>query len=812
VNPPATSVGLCAQCRAVRVQRTRRGSAYYRCARAEEDPQYPRYPRLPVLECRGFETAAPAAAGGAAVPSLLEQPPLRAIARLAAPTTGVMLVATISNILHTYFVSWLGADAIAAVSLVLPIMLILLTFVGGGLGAGVSSAVARALGGGRARDASAIAEHAVAMAVVLAVACTIGFELGGPALFRAMGGCGNVLAQATIFARVFFAGLVIAFTVSTLDSIMRGAGNVRIPAFCATLSLGLQIAFTPLFMFGFGWGLVGAPAATLAGQLIGGIPRVRHLFGRRAPVPLGLWPRPFRRRHLVEILRVGVPASLATLINYAGLMVLTGVVARFGTAHLAAYGLGTRLDFIVFTLGYGVATAALTLIGMAAGARRHDLVARYVWRTAAVVVVVASVPAALVIVRPDLWLGLFSTDADIQAVGARYFRIIAPTYPVIVVAMVLASAFQGIGRAGVPLAVLCARVVIVVAAAMALTRAGAGVGAVFAVIAAAGVLATLTLAVVFQRTVMRHRAGASAAALVVAAALAVDPATAQAVGARFFHSGDGVLRLAHAHFSETLAVRYRDAEGRYDPSALERIAHFFRSRMDGAVGPPSLRLIELLDFVEDRSRPDRIVLVSGYRSPRFNAELRARGGRAAEASLHTEGLAADVQFVGVNLRRLWLDLRARRVGGVGYYADGKYLHLDSGRPRFWEAETSRVAEGLARGNARLFARTDFDRYDSLAGAVVTLHSVTAWPLRVATELRVGMQRLPLQPLDATMPTERGCYVVAQPAAAYRFRVAAAGAVAPGARVTPRLATCPPRVDATPAEIDANPIEAMVNDQ
>src|SRR5512143_952232 len=89
---------------------------------------------------------------------LLTMSPFRAIIQLAAPTTLVMLIAATSNVLYTYYVSRLGADAIAAVSLVFPISLLAITSLAGGVGAGAASAVARALGGGRRGDAARVAE------------------------------------------------------------------------------------------------------------------------------------------------------------------------------------------------------------------------------------------------------------------------------------------------------------------------------------------------------------------------------------------------------------------------------------------------------------------------------------------------------------------------------------------------------------------------------------------------------------------------------------------------------------------------------
>jgi uncharacterized protein YcbK (DUF882 family) len=286
---------------------------------------------------------------------------------------------------------------------------------------------------------------------------------------------------------------------------------------------------------------------------------------------------------------------------------------------------------------------------------------------------------------------------------------------------------------------------------------------------------------------------------------AADPATVS--GARFYFSGDGVLDLYSTHSDEQLTLRYRDAQGRYDPAALARITQFFRSRSDGRSGPISLRLIELIDYVQDHYRPRRLALVSGYRSPAFNQALRESGHRVAQASLHTEGMAADVQPTGLNLRRLWLQLRALRAGGVGLYQSEGFIHLDTGAPRFWEAATSGVEKNLSADNARLFARTDFDRYADLRGAIVGLHAVTALPIRIAPMAHLGEREVALTAVGDGIALDGDCYVISEPADQYAFTVTSS--VEPPLHGEPlRLQTCPPRIGATPEEIVSNPVERL----
>jgi putative MATE family efflux protein len=424
---------------------------------------------------------------------LLTLSPLRAIIALALPTTAVMVLGAMSGIVNTYFVARLGADAIAALSLVFPVNLILLTMMGGGIGAGVSAAVAQALGAGRRGDAERIAEHAFLLSAVLSVVLTALLAGGAPVIFGWMGGRGRVLADATLYARVLFSGVWITFAVSMFDSVLRGEGNVRVPSTWASVSLSLQILFVPLFMFVFGLGLGGAAAAVVLGQLAGSLPRAQFLFSGKAVVRPRLFPREVRAQPIRDILRVGVPASLSTLTNYTGLLLLTAVVARYGTHDIAAFGLGTRLDFLILTLAFGTGSAVLTLVGLAAGAKDLPRVWELLKRALAIVAAMLAAAAVPLLWNPRLWLGIFTDDPEILAVGSRYLRILVPSYPFLGMSMACSFTFQGVGRATFPLLLVGARTLVVVAAAMTLAALGAPVWSIFLVMALGNVASSLIL-------------------------------------------------------------------------------------------------------------------------------------------------------------------------------------------------------------------------------------------------------------------------------------------------------------------------------
>src|ERR1051325_10149479 len=136
--------------------------------------------------------------------TLLEGPIAKQLLALAWPVLVVLALQTFVGVAETYFVSFLGTDALAGVALVCPVFMLMTMMSNGAIGGAVSSAVARALGGGRAADAKALAWHAVVLGAAFGALFTIGVWAGGPALFRAMGARDEALAAATLYANVVF--------------------------------------------------------------------------------------------------------------------------------------------------------------------------------------------------------------------------------------------------------------------------------------------------------------------------------------------------------------------------------------------------------------------------------------------------------------------------------------------------------------------------------------------------------------------------------------------------------------------------------
>ena len=139
----------------------------------------------------------------------------------------------------------------------------------------------------------------------------------------------------------------------------------------------------------------------------------------------------------------------------------------------------------------------------------------------------------------------------------------------------------------------------------------------------------------------------------------------------------------HTHTGESLScVYYRD--GAYDPATLTRVNHFLRDFRTGEVHAIDPGLLDILFAVRARAgRDDAFHVISGYRSPATNAFLRSHSSGVARHSLHMVGRAIDVRLPGFPTRRLRDLALAMRRGGVGYYPTSDFVHLDTGRVRFW---------------------------------------------------------------------------------------------------------------------------------
>ena len=208
---------------------------------------------------------------------------------------------------------------------------------------------------------------------------------------------------------------------------------------------------------------------------------------------------------------------------------------------------------------------------------------------------------------------------------------------------------------------------------------------------------------------------------------------------RYFFSGDGNITLYGERTNKSFSGTYRKGLGSYDKKALNEICRVFDAPCEPSQMGLSLRLIEFIDYLEDRlHRGAKITIISGYRKPEYNTMLREKGNLAAKASLHQYGMAADLKIEGVEAETLWHYVRDLHFGGAGYY-HGDVVHIDVGPARFWDETTSGVGTGISDGNKLIGLITDYDVYG--LGMIVMLRFIrmTAFPIYVIPEFSLIRQ-------------------------------------------------------------------------
>jgi len=385
---------------------------------------------------------------------LLQGPIVPTLLRMAWPNILVMLAQASTGLIETWYVSRLGTDALAGMALVFPGFMMMQMLAGGAIGGGISSAIARALGGGRRADADALVLHAILINLAFgALFCAL-FLLFGPALYRAMGGEDGSLEAALTYSNVVFAGVVLVWLMNALASVIRGTGNMLVPSLAICLGVVLLIPLSPLLIFGYGplpaFGIAGAGYAVILTTVLTGIALAGYILSGRSLVRLTL--RGLRKALFLDILRVGAVGAVSTLQTSLTVLLTTALVgAAGGPDAVAGYGTGARLEYLLIPLVFGLGAPLVALVGTNIGAGQQARALRIAMIGGAIAFVMTEAIGIAAAIWPQAWLGLFGDDPRMIETGAAYLRLVGPTYGFFGLGLSLYFASQGAGRLMWPL-------------------------------------------------------------------------------------------------------------------------------------------------------------------------------------------------------------------------------------------------------------------------------------------------------------------------------------------------------------------------
>ena len=271
---------------------------------------------------------------------------------------------------------------------------------------------------------------------------------------------------------------------------------------------------------------------------------------------------------------------------------------------------------------------------------------------------------------------------------------------------------------------------------------------------------------------------------------------------RFFIEGDGTVYLVNGKTGAGGSLTYRTPGGDYPETAQRRINQIFGVPPNASEGI-AIRLIALLDYLQDQLKGGMITIVSGYRSPTYNEGLRKKGRLAARTSTHLEGMAADIEMEGVEGKRLWESVRGLDCCGAGYYHT-KVVHIDVGPSRFWDETSTKVEQDLGARNKLVLLRTEWDLYRPGEEVRMTLGRITDYPI----DVRGDGQLIHSGQEVVRVRLEKGrtdCLLIRNRSAARSLAWKIPKRIAPKEKSRIRISFCRKPFPAMPERIDSNPI-------
>ena len=405
--------------------------------------------------------------------------------RLAAPNVFAVAMMTAVTFADAWFVGQLGTAALASLALAFPFLTLMQMMAGGSIGGGTTSAVARAIGAGAIERAESIAWHAALLALAMSGLYMIVLGLFARPIFQLLGGEGAALAGAVGYARVAFGGAAATWFVWVISAIHRGTGDTATPARVIAAASAAQILMSGALTLGwFGLpslGVVGAAAALVICQGFAAAWLVMFLV--RGKGRLRLRPHALQWAPFLDIMRVGGIGLINSICMAMTVVVVTGLVGRYGTEALAGYGLGSRLELMLVPIAFGVGAALTAAVGVNVGAGQYARARRIAWAGAGVTLTLIGLIGVCVAWMPGLWLDLFTADPGAYDVGVRYLAIAAPFYGLFGAGQALYFASQGTGRLILPVTVSVVRFLTVAAIGALVVSFGWEVGGLFVAVA-----------------------------------------------------------------------------------------------------------------------------------------------------------------------------------------------------------------------------------------------------------------------------------------------------------------------------------------
>ncbi len=414
---------------------------------------------------------------------LIEGPIASTLLKMAGPSMLVMVAQTVAGLIETYFVGKLGTDALAAMSLVFPLVMFMQMTSAGAMGGGIASSIARALGARSNEKANSLVFHALVIALGFGILFMVGVIWSGPWLYSSMGGTGASLENALTYSNWVFGGAILVWLFNALSAIVRGTGNMNVPAVITVAGTIFLIPISPVLIFGWGpipaLGIAGGAIALIIYYLLGSIAFVIYLYSKGSILKPRFAHIEFETKLFWDILKIGLVGTVSTVATNLTIGTATSMVGQFGPASIAGYGTGSRIEYVLVPIVFGFGAPLVAMVGACIGAGKQERALKVTWIGAAMATGLTELIGLLGAFFPKSWLGLFDNDPAMIEVGTHYLQIVGPFYGFFGLALILYFASQGAGKLFWPVMGNIVRLAVAIIGGVIAINAGWGLTGVF---------------------------------------------------------------------------------------------------------------------------------------------------------------------------------------------------------------------------------------------------------------------------------------------------------------------------------------------
>lgn len=378
----------------------------------------------------------------------------RAILLLSIPAVLEMIMESVFVIVDIYFVSKLGADAVATVGITESVVTIIYA-IAIGLGAATTSMVSRRIGEKKHDAASITAFQAILTGMIVSVFIGLPGAIFSKNLLNTMGASKQIVDNMSGYTMIMLGGNIVIMMLFIINAIFRSAGDAAVAMKVLWIGNIINIILDPCLIFGLGpfphLGVMGAAVATNIGRGTAVLVQFYLLFYGKKRIHLSRRHISVNFKIMSRLLKLSVGTIGQNLIGTTSWIALVRILSTFGSEVVAGYTIAIRIVGFTILPSWGISNAASTLVGQNLGAKKPDRAEKAVWVTAWVNMILLSIIGAILVAFPGTFIRMFITNENVIKSGILGLRIISLGFIAYGLGMVLVNSFNGAGDTSTPL-------------------------------------------------------------------------------------------------------------------------------------------------------------------------------------------------------------------------------------------------------------------------------------------------------------------------------------------------------------------------